>query len=152
MTFLLLRRKLHSWLLYGTIRYIYCNIRRSETGHWTQRKKKRCTSLEYTELPKAFFKNARYFGKGILYLRVSILNSLMLVCCCFVFNELFDVCKLLIFVFLAVTCFVKWLIQLKQTFVSRSILPLKSIIFYLTRCLFCFSACQLAKNFLLMLQ
>ena len=43
-------------------------------------------TLEYRNLPKAFFKNARSFGKGIMCLKVNILNSLMLVCCCFVFN------------------------------------------------------------------
>lgn len=45
----------------------------------TKQEEKVYLTLEYTELPKAFFKNARSFGKGILYLRVSILNSLMLV-------------------------------------------------------------------------
>lgn len=70
-------------------------------------------TLEYRNLPKAFFKNARSFGKGIMCLKVNILNSLMLVCCCFVFNQF------LCMYFLAVTCyFLNCLLNLNKLSVS----------------------------------
>lgn len=50
MTFLLLRRKLQSWLLYGTIINIHCTICKSKTGLWTLSKTERCTSHWSTEI------------------------------------------------------------------------------------------------------